>query len=213
MLHFFINQFYKHKGTYSLKKRITFFIAAICFFALSGCSNLFPKPSALYMTAYMHQNPLEKKTPLENNIYIESITGAGHASTQMMMEHLPDMQFNQAVKDSFKNAHLLSKDPNARYRMTVNMVSFEIPTFVIVDITLTTSIAYKITDTLSKKVIWDQVIRTTTTRVSNETVPATEVIVKENIKRAINQIININFNDESKNNNETSLKKENAHGV
>lgn len=170
-------------------------IISILLLLASGCMTIHTNPA--YMTAYVHTNELPK-TPLQKNLYIESVTGASTAGSSVF-KYITDASFEQAVRDSFKSAKLSTNDKNAKYKLLVNMISFEVPTFAILRINVATSISYEIKNAKTNKTIWQDIIRTSASGAAQAAIPPMEEMVRNNINQALKKIIKLKIKEESTN--------------
>lgn len=175
-------------------------VLSVCVLGISsGCAGLRPKASTVYMTTYVSQPPLTKETDLKGNLHLEHAIGASQKTSFPLStnSYIHDMDFTDAIERSLKNAHLLSADKTSRYALEVEIMSFEMPFFVVISAEGFISINYKLIDTKTKKTIWTKLIRTSDIQsgidVTSACIKVAENMVKENFKQAIKAMINLNI--------------------
>ncbi|MEE1673258.1 hypothetical protein SNR37_002672 [Agarivorans aestuarii] len=124
-------------------------VAAVACVYLAGCASG-AQVANMVNKGEQQQFPQE----IQENLALSSVTG-GEETNPAWTSEISDKAFSEAIKQSLVEQGLFSDDGN--YQLAVEMVEIEQPLFGL-DMTVTTTVKYTLTDKETGKVLFDETV-------------------------------------------------------
>lgn len=119
--------------------------------ALTGCAS---NASSQQMTYKINSTERLKNTKLANNISISSVSG-GHETNPLLASSINDENFEIALKDSLKEAHLYQKLNDGTYQLNAHLVKLDKP-LIGINLKVTCQVHYTLKDKTKNNVIYNK---------------------------------------------------------
>ena len=133
---------------------------------------------------------------VQNNLALSSVSG-GEDTNAAWTSEISDVAFSDAIKESLLEQGLFSE--KGKYQLSAKIVDVEQPLFGL-DMTVTTKVNYTLTDTLSGKVVLDEVVVAPHTATFGDAFSgvarlqmANEGSGKKNIEALLNKLAELNI--------------------
>jgi hypothetical protein len=161
---------------------------------LSGCAT---NASINNMVIRKKMNrPLVSKN-LRQNIVVNQVTG-GHETNPLWMSKIDNNGFKRALEESLKAVDLYGYK-SSRYKLNANLIKLKQP-WVGLNLTVACSVNYKLTNIITKKVVYKRTISTSYTAKLTDDVlafmrlrDANEGAARKNITALINDLYKLNI--------------------
>lgn len=156
--------------------------------AFSGCAS---GATVEGMTLLNMPKSVTYNKKLQNTVTIDKVTG-GSETNPLWRSEISDLDFKEALRQSFLNLGYLSTKPeNDRYVLVVNLKNVDQPYFGL-DFKVTTSINYILMEKSSKKIIFNHdIVESSTATFTDATfgVKRLRLANESSIKKNIGQLI------------------------
>jgi len=173
-------------------KTLLSFVAIVA--VLSGCAS---GAKTENMSVFADASVVNAKTPLKSNVAVKDVTG-GQETNPAWKSNIGSSEFEQALESSLRSAGLLSPGKQAgNYFLTVHLEKVDQP-FVGLDMTVTASVNYMLTERSSGKNVFSRTITLPYTAKFSDAFAgyerlrlANEGAAKTNIKALIDELISL----------------------
>lgn len=144
-------QFNRNKKEAYKMKKLKYLLFTILIIALGGCASGAKKEKMAYLSSdkqYSYDSTIKK------NVGLSSVSG-GEKTNPLWTSEISNEAFTGAVKLSLESQGLLSE--NGRYKLEVSLLKVDQPAFGL-DMTVTTSVKYVLTDSKNNTTLIDATI-------------------------------------------------------
>lgn len=172
-------------------KSLVKFTSLVAIALLSGCAT--PARVSQMTIPKMDTVGFTGETPLKDSITVDESTG-GQKTNPLWTSKVSSEDFKQALEDSLAAVRLLNPNDEGKYKLSLELQKLKQP-LVGINITVTATVNYKLTDSETNEVLFDEVIKTPFTATMSDAFVAVERLkianegaVRENIKVLIGKL-------------------------
>lgn len=134
-----------------MKRLAVLFSLVFATVLMQGCATTASVQGMTSQKAIAHNNALT------NKVAVAPVTG-GKKTNPLWTSQVSSENFESALKDSLRAAHMLAGD-QGQYSLSANLLSLKQPLFG-VDMTVTATVQYVVTETLSGKKVFEETLTT-----------------------------------------------------
>jgi len=138
---------------------------------------------------------LVESSPLRFNLAINSVSGGQETNPMWGTSQVGNVEFQTALSQSLTKAKLLKTDGEARYKLDASLLSLAQP-FAGFDMTVTSTVMYRVTDTSTSSVVYEEnIVRGHTATFGDSALGvarlkiANEGSIRANIENAISDMV------------------------